>query len=128
MLSPVQLKPKQSGGKGGLWGKIAGGALGLGAAVAAPFTAGTSLAAIPAAMGAAGVAAPIIGNAIDPAKQSGGRGVQTLETAAKQSPMVQKRQLLDLQKDIEMATDIGEDKKRKLDSIFNPALDILGRA
>lgn len=75
------------GGKGGLWGKIAGAALSAGSVAAAPFTAGTSLAALPVGLGLGAVAAPVVGNALDPTKvEPGVTKPNMLETAAKQDP------------------------------------------
>jgi hypothetical protein len=116
-LSPIQLKPKQSGGKGGLWGTVIGGGLG---AIAAPFTGGSSIGAGMALGGA-------VGGAVDPAKQSGGRGVSTLDTAAKMSPGVQKRQLLDIMEEVKMSPELDEQKKRDVEAMFNPAIDVLSR-
>lgn len=62
-------------GQGGLWGSIAGGLLAAAGAVAAPFTAGTSLAAVPAGLALAGAAAPVVGNAIDPSVAGSNEGV-----------------------------------------------------
>jgi len=127
MLNPVQLEPKEKGGSGGLWGKIIGAGMGLGAAVAAPFTAGTSMAALPAAMAAAGVAAPIIGSKIDPKKIVGGKSVGTLQSAAKEDPQVQIRQTMNLMEDIRKSPDLDDRKKQDVFAMGVPILDALKR-
>ena len=86
---PVNVEPKTSGGKGGLWGKIAGGALALAGAVAAPFTGGATAALLPAAGALMGMAGPLIGNAIDPLKQTSGRSNTPLESYMKNDPEAQ---------------------------------------
>jgi hypothetical protein len=83
-MTPINLKPRQSGGSGGLWGKIIGGIAG---AVAAPFTAGASLAAVPALMGAGSAIGGMVGSAVDPGKISGGGGVQSTESGVKATPL-----------------------------------------
>jgi hypothetical protein len=135
---PINVNPKVKGGKGGLWGKIAGGFLGLGSAIAAPFTAGTSLAALPAVGGMLAAASPFIGNAVDPAKVTGGKGVESLDTdagppspnsplqtVANLDPEVQKAQLVDADKAIWELPGIPVEERRRNSEIFGQARSVL---
>lgn len=115
-LRPIQIKPKESGGKGGLFGTIAGTVLG---AAAAPFTGGASV-----ALGPLGGA---VGGLADPAKQSGGRGVP-LSTMAQQDPQVKLAQLMKASEDIRKSALFSEPEKQELFSTITPAIDALRRS
>jgi hypothetical protein len=87
-MNPISIPQSPIKKKGGLFGAISnivGGAVALGGAVAAPFTGGASLAAVPVGTGImAGGGA--LGGAIDPAIISGGErasAINPMETAAK---------------------------------------------
>lgn len=95
-LSEIQLKQKQKGGKGGLFGKILGGIVGAIGGALAPVTGGASAIGGAAAGSALGsTAGSLVGSAVDPAKVTGGRGVSQLQSAAKVDPQVQLAQLTD---------------------------------
>ena len=117
------------GGKGGLWGKIAGGALALGSVVAAPFTGGTSMAALPAALGAGAVAAPIVGNAIDPVKVDPGVSKPgALQTAAMQDDSMTEALITQGRNDLVKRSDIPDDQARiKADFLDNALAQIRAR-
>lgn len=119
-LNPIPIKEKTSGGRGGLWGAIGGGILGALSAAAAPFTAGTSLAALPAAAGLVAGAAPVIGAALDPLKAKGGSGASMLD-AAKALPEVQILQLNDAKKAIAGNTEISSPEANKYMGILDEA-------
>lgn len=102
MINPVNLKARSSGGKGGLWGKIAGGLVGGLSAVAAPFTGGAtlpgvaaSLPSIAAGMGIGSLAGEALGSAIDPAKVT---NPTPLQTVGKSDPGVMLAQLSEASK------------------------------
>jgi hypothetical protein len=96
-LNPIYIPERQKRG-GGLFGKIAGGLAGLAAGVAAPFTGGASLAAIPGLMAAGSTVGGIAGEAISPSKASpGGGGNPVLETAMQADPMAQMAMLSESQ-------------------------------
>lgn len=77
-ISPITVEPKQKGGRGGLIGKIIGGALGV---IAAPWTGGASI-------GAGMAAGSAIGGAADPARTVGGKPVGTLDSQIDHNPEV----------------------------------------
>lgn len=87
-LNPINMpQPSSSGGKGGLWGKIAGGIAG---AVAAPFTGGASLATIPALMGTGAMVGETVGSMADPMKMKDApQGPNMLDSAIKRDPSLQ---------------------------------------
>ena len=100
MMNPINTGGfDKKGGKWGLIGKIGGAALAVGGAAAAPFTGGTSLAALPAGLGALGAAASTAGALLDPGKvTTQGPGPTLLETAVKNDPKLQISMLEDGQK------------------------------
>lgn len=109
MLSPIQMKPKSSGG-GGMFGKILGGVVGAGAAVA---TGGAALPAIGAGMAIGGAA----GNMVNPAKSEGGQGV-ALSQVAQQDPQVKFQELRDAQKQLLQDTTFTPEEKNQLHGVL----------
>lgn len=107
MISPIQLQQKQKGG-GGLFGKILGGAAGLGAAVV---TGGAALPAVAAGMGAGGA----VGEMIKPGSVSGGRGVSLV---AKEDPEVQMLNIRENQKKLLQETQFTPEERDQLNSVF----------
>lgn len=88
-LNPINMTPKQSGGKWGLLGKIIGGAAGAigGSFIGQPqlgFQAGSML-------------GGTIGEASDPAKMHGGQGVNLIQSAVKTDPEMQNMVMSDAQ-------------------------------
>lgn len=118
----VNTPSSTSGGKGGLWGKIAGGALGAISAAAAPFTAGTSLSALPAAGALVAGAAPVIGNAIDPLKVKEGGGPSMLDTAVQRDPILQLGIMKDAQDSLNDSP-LPHDQKLETHNYLQAAID-----
>lgn len=119
-LNPIQLKQKQSGGKGGLFGKIAGTVLGG----AAGFLAGGPAGAVGGAK-LGGSLGGAVGSVADPAKSKGGRGVP-LSKVAERDPEVQLAQLVDAQKDLLKSTQVPQNEKDEtMNNILLPAIQAL---
>ena len=112
------------GGKGGLWGKIAGAALGVGSVAAAPYSGGASL-----ALGAAAAAAPFAGNAIDPVKvEPGVSKPGALQTVAMQDDSMTEALITQGRNDLVKRSDIPDDQARiKADFLDNALAQIRAR-
>lgn len=106
MITPVNVKPKQVGGSGGLWGKIAGGLAGLVGGVATVATGGAAAPAIPAMMGAGSAIGGAIGGAVDPGKMVGGKGISPLERASTYEPEVAMQRLDEAKLEIANSPDL----------------------
>jgi len=114
-LSPIQLKPKRKGGKGGLIGKIAGGIIGAIGGALAPATGGTSaLAGAAAGSALGGTAGGLVGEAADPLRETGGKGVGTLSRVSKVNPEVMVAQIADGQRELARLPDVSATEKQTL--------------
>ena len=89
MINPINTGTIKKPGKGGLWAKIGGGLAAAIAGAAAPFTAGTSLAAVPAALGAAGVGAGVAGTLLNKGSKVQSSALSPLDTVSKTDPGLQ---------------------------------------
>lgn len=119
MFSTVNLTPKQSGGKGGLIGKIVGtvgggllGALG-----------GPAGAAAVASLG--GTAGGMIGSAADPAKSENRQAIAPLERKAMVDPEVQAAQLEEASTMIDATPEITPEEAGPLKDSFRVARERL---
>ena len=114
--------PGEQKGKGGLWGKIAGGIISaLGAAVT-PFVPPAGAAGIAAGTALAGGAAPFIGEAIDPSRvEPGVSKPSTLENVAKQDPQMTMALLDQGAKDVVGRQDIPHEQAAQTVDFLNQA-------
>ena len=114
--------PGEQKGKGGLWGKIAGGIISALGAIATPFTAGASAAAVPIGAGLAAGAAPFIGEAIDPTRvEPGVSKPSTLATVAQADLQMTKALLDQGAKDVVGRQDIPHEQAVQTVDFINQA-------
>jgi hypothetical protein len=147
-LNPINIKEKVKG-KGGLFGKIIGGLVGAaagvattaltanpvagaaagtaaggaatagGAAAGGALAAGLSAAGTGSAIGSAG--GGLIGNAIDPLRRSGGKGVSTLQSAASVDNEQQLAKLVEASKLTLANPKLSAPQKQEVAGVLGPA-------
>lgn len=125
MLSELIVRQRKKGGIGGLLGKIGGGLLSAVAAAAAPFTGGTSAAAVPAVLGATGLAGGLAGGLADPGKITEGKKVGTLQSQADVNPEVGILTVQDAMSALDQLPPSPEVDETR--NTFNQTLDVLNR-
>lgn len=116
-ITPIQLRAKTKGGKGGLIGGIIGTAVG---GVAGTF-AGNPM----AGAAAGGALGRTVGGLADPGKMTQPRGVSTLQAATREDPKVKMAQLIKASEEIRTSGRFSKPQREELLGTIGPAIEEL---